>query len=104
MSTRVFRDSMPTAAGARATRIDRHPRNVACVDIRIVGNNKTMNGPTKDTRSGAAALVDVEDGVFWDAHWTLDDEWHPDVHVATTIAALVQARPAPVASDAAQPL
>ena len=77
---------------------------MACVDIRIVGNNKRMNGPTKDTRSGVAALVDVEDGVFWDAHWTLDDEWHPDVHVATTIAALVQARPAPVAADAAQPL
>jgi hypothetical protein len=74
------------------------------VDNRIVGNNKPMNGPTPDIRSGAAALVDVEDGVFWDAHWTLDDEWHPDVHVTTTIAALVQARPATVAPDAAQPL
>lgn len=77
---------------------------MACLDIRIVGNNKRMNGPTKDTRSGGAALVDVEDGVFWDAHWTLDDEWHPDAHVTTTIAALVQARPATVASDATQPL
>ena len=81
-----------------------HPRKVACVDIRIFGNNKPMNGPTKDTRSGVAALVDLEDGVFWDAHWTLDDEWHPDAHVTSTIAALVQARPATAARDAAQPL
>ena len=63
-----------------------------------------MNGTTKDTRSGVAALTDVEDEVFWDAHWTIDDEWHPDAHVSTTIAALVQARPATSASDAAQPL
>ena len=77
---------------------------MACLDKLIFGNIKPMNGPTPDTRSGVAALVDVEDGVFWDAHWTLDDEWHPDVHVTTTIAALVQARPANVAPDAAQPL
>lgn len=77
---------------------------MACSDNPIVGNNKHMNGPTPDTRSGVAALVDVEDGVFWDAHWTLDDEWHPDAHVTTTIAALVQMRPATVAPDAAQPL
>ena len=77
---------------------------MACSDNPIVGNNKHMNGPTPDTRSGVAALVDVEDGVFWDAHWTLDDEWHPDAHVTTTIAALVQTRPATVVPDAAQPL
>jgi hypothetical protein len=63
-----------------------------------------MNGPTMDARSRVPAVVDSEDGVFWDAHWTLDDEWHPDAHVTTTIAALVQARPSTVASDAVRPL
>src|SRR5215468_5258149 len=52
-----------------------------------------MNGPTRDTTPGTTvdhevtAHRDAEDGVFWDAYWTLDDEWLPEPDVPTPLAA-----------------
>jgi hypothetical protein len=52
-----------------------------------------MNGPTRDTTTGTTAdheltaHHDAEDGLFWDAYWTLDDEWLPEPNVPTPLAA-----------------
>jgi hypothetical protein len=62
------------------------------LDNPIVRNNKRMNRPTRDSPSRVAALADAEDRPFWDAYWTLDEEWHPDTHIATTVAGLAPPR------------
>lgn len=52
-----------------------------------------MNRPTRDTTSGSTADHELtahhgaEDGLFWDAYWTLDDEWLPEPNVPTPLAA-----------------
>src|SRR5262245_30507357 len=35
-----------------------------------------MSGPTRDV--SARDDGPLHDDLFWDAPWTLDDEWHPD--------------------------
>src|SRR5215468_12501329 len=70
-----------------------------------------MNGPTRDTTPGTTAdhevtaHRDAEDGVFWDAYWTLDDEWLPEPNVPTPLAATAprpttDVRPVAVVSSA----
>lgn len=90
----VAERSVATLATLRSFAIQGSPDgNPPCVDKRIVRHTYRMNGPTRDAPrrrgsirdvqpldvpSASAAAHEAEDGVFWDAYWTLDEEWHPD--------------------------
>ena len=73
------------------------------LDNPIVRNNKRMNSTTRDSPSRFAALPEAEERPFWDAYWTLDEEWHPDAHIATTVAALASTRATAAVREVAKP-
>jgi hypothetical protein len=93
---------------------------VARFDNEAVGNNTPVNGTSRDTLSGVAArrdvalpdvaapdiaipdvaipdvaIPDAEDGLFWDGHWTLDDEWQDEWQSETLAAGTGAAVPPP---------
>ena len=101
-------------------RFPNNPRKVARLGNEAVGNNTPVNGTSPDTLSGVAARRDValpdvaipdvavpdvaishvvipnaEDGLFWDAHWTLDDEWQDEWQAETLASGTVAAVPSP---------